>query len=601
MTDVAPQELTSVFGVDLCPPSSGRQAPPTHLDDIRAAAKETDDDTFTETRAKLRAQYIEPWEDRSEEDKEYFESVLYVLAGEWMVRLWGGEADKVAADYVDDLTIEELDEIEEEFYDEFDEGKKRHFPSELSAVREYYSEMLDVIDKSRDDLSISREVNNTAQKQQDADTTNPKGGCSGSRAAREERELVVTDNPIWSEDAEPTPVVRMEPVAVVQQPAQIPRDFGHRVSCRRNGCDGYMLKNKQWFCDELITGIRKPKNEPEKWSSVEQMDIWYGGGQLGYAAWGNEVAIVIKATEDGLSESAKATATTFGSVTGWVGVGLGLIDLGFCAARWRKTNKRLRHLAELLGKHFGEDADEEKVKQKILKYAVKKKHRKKARTGVAAYFATVGVIGGTMGGLAFIASNPIGWAVAIGFGLAAVLGGLGFITWKVYKKRRKARLAKKERDRLYSCYRNGRLAERDTASGIVQAIDRNRGTLTDDPYGYEVAGNDSTDDKVVKKLLFKHAHQRRKTERQAMASAIVGYFISEIEESVRNPVDTELDPLTNCGFGEAILAALNKNPGKMYGKYIDAMDEDTTNQDTTATKKLAGKWIESVMGKLKSW
>lgn len=644
MTDVAPTTTSSVCGVDLVIPSQGWKPSIGHFNEIEQAAADVSDEDFYESRRDIRVMILVNSDELSKEDLQYYERVLTILAAEWMKRIWGGSPEEVGERYADNLTLEEIALLIKELREEQEEHDQlmQYLPCEEKPVKAYHDRLEHTCEQKQNELTTSIKVNETANKQKNSDTTSESKGCGAKARKKKPEGPVEVDVEVLEPKRRKKRKKRQrelidEQDEFVDQHPEVapPRDRMQCVSCGNNdnkedNCDGYTVKNKTWYCDELVTSIRKPRDDPEYWSSTEYDEIWYGGGQLGYAAWANSITITVKALENGLSAGAKCTATTLATTTGWIGVGLGTIDLGICAARWGKTHSRIKDLDKLFRKHFTENPSDQKKQQRITEYARSKKYDKETRAILATYFAAIGVIGGILGGIAFIASNPVGWAIALGFGIAAVLGGLGFITWKIINKLKKTLLAKHERNRLIECYRKRKDPNRTQASLIIRAIDGNRGTVDKDGY-YEVAGNDPDDDKVLTKLLKKFTRMRRKTERQAMASAIIGFFLKEIgefvdeqartrdvdeqpeihevdetggsfeEEEPPEPTQQEIEEVLSNSFGGSILAALNMKPLEMHRKFIQKMEKDKKKGTHTETQKLAGKWVEKVMSKLKSW
>lgn len=598
--------------------------------------------------------------------KKYAEEVLQILDMEALIRK-DGTPENDAEDLMAGLTLTEIDEYrgdlrqreadleegsglpprERDASPGADSGAGVGVPPDEEVANGIRDERLDdACAAIAANLETSRKADRIAENHTGS-STNTSAAC-GSSAGNTQDQIEAAARAVepGRTPAQRTLLERHEEYMAQHPEIVPPYDRMQGVSCQKNNCRQlHMVKGKVWYCDELVTGIFMPPDE-EKYQEGKDIADLYAGEQLAYAAWANGVTAGVKVVEDGTTKGAKAFASmkdtvgTAGTFAGWIGVGLGVFDLVLCARRWTKTKNRVKDLNGLFKKHFTDNPTEVKIQGRLLDYAITKKNRKLGFTVLAAHATLTGVAGGVMGGIAFLASNPIGWGFAIGLGILAVLEGLGLIALRRKRKKSKKKLARKEAERVIHCYtREMSRQNRATASQIIRAIDKDRGTSDENDY-YE-AKDHKPDNVVLTELLTEYSLDRREKERQTMASAIVTFFIWETDAFLRtdpakrrvaatapkwtkwkkkfwkNKKTTEFfdaldaDGWLDNNFGGAVLAALNLNPAQMIKAYAKlmvrlAIEAPETLSDADRKKLLADRqklhahWIKKVMGKLKS-
>ncbi|MCP4247364.1 MAG: DUF2207 domain-containing protein, partial [bacterium] len=491
-----------------------------------------------------------------------------------------------AAEEVEDMTLEELERAQAELHDDFEAFAEGLPHCQKQAIAEFQQRMEKAYDDKSEELSQSREINEAASEYPKDPPPGSESSCGGSSAPPPE---VLPALEIAPEDAEQ--VLETEQRLREEVEDYEPRDDLLPITCESHGCDGYFNgRGERWFCDELVGELPVGPERHWMYGGVEVDEAAYGGGQLGYAAWGNSVSVTLKVAEEGASTAAKATMDIVGKSVGGVGIAAGVVDLGLCAVRWRKTSNRIDALKELLDTYSTASDSTKKIEKKITQYALKKKKAKLNRTKVAAGAAVLGVVGGIIGVTA-LASNPVGWSIALGLGIAAVLGGAGLLIWRGVRKRRQKKRADLYRRRLLSCLYDLGEPEDTNADVVLSKIE-----------AHERCWVNRRSRKTVDLVLKGFTREREKNQRQIMASAIIGMFFEETRVLEAGELESdEIEDIIRDSFAGAILAALNLKPEKMHEKLVTTWEEDGDNRQQPKTRKLAAKWVEQVMGKLKSW
>ncbi len=589
---------TSAFGIPYQPPSgrSGHNGRVAHMNRLEQACKDSDQDSLLDAMADLSVLVDEPPDSLPREDLSYFKTCLWKYSYEWVSRLFGGDPATVAEEEFLEMSLEDDPYTDlKEYCDYLCEGQSHEIQL---AVREFQQRMEKELDEWEEALSESSEINEALSAHLDEPPPPANSSCGSSGGDAEE-----LGDPMEGELASPALREAVQRVEEAEQQLRErvedyePRDHPVPVTCENSGCAGYFNgKGEHWFCDQLVTGVSKLRGEPRQYGGMEVGEGLYGGGQLGYAAWGNSVTVTLKVAEEGATEAAKASMTVFGSAVGGIGIAAGALDLALCARRWYSTSQRVKAIKELLDNYSNVATDEKKLEKQIADYALKKKKAKRTRTKIAAAGAIIGIVGGIIGVTA-LASNPAGWAIALGLGIAAVLLAAGLLTYRGWRMRKRTKRANVQRDRLLRCLyiRDGC---RPQAVGVLNKITAAEGvnvTYRDRP--------------KVERTLKKYTRKREKGQRQTMASAIVAMFVNEIraleEEEMPNLEDDALPTMNSDivrdSFAGAMLLALHLKPVDMMDKLLEVSRTVDANQRERENKELVAKWIREIMGKLKSW